>query len=328
MQESFPLAVLILADAWDPHADRVGKILADLHVNTYRLNLDVDSLRQVSFSNDLNQTVFHLPEVSFSSTDIKSVWARRLNVSMSLQEEHVDATRSFQIWRNEWNRHLYWIFDTLTHAYWLNPIQKSGIADNKHIQMRLAIEHGLKIPSTISSNNRDHLIKFAERNEPVALKFISQKTINDEGKFLGLYVNKLMANDLSSFGGAQEQPVVLQQYIEKDFEVRHTVVAGNHFSCKIDSQKSSRASVDWRRYDLGNTPHETIEAPEGIRNSIAALMEKMGIEYAALDFVVDRQGEWWFLELNSNGQYLWIEELTGLAISNSIAMVLANRAGV
>jgi len=321
------LSVLVLADAWDPHADRVIEFLRDLKIKAYRLDLDVDSLRAVTFSNRTEETIVNLPNGAFSTSEIRSVWARRLNVSMSLQEEHFDTSPSFQIWRNEWNRHLYWIFDTLRHAYWLNSIQKGGIADNKHVQMRIAIECGLNVPSTISSNDRHDLFSFAIANEPVALKFISQKTIEDKGKFLGLYVHRLTASDLLDFGGTNEQPIVLQQYVEKSFEVSHTVVSGEHFSCKIDSQKSARTSIDWRRYDLGNTPHEIIVAPVHIMDSVSSMMKKLEIDYAAFDFVVDREGKWWFLELNSNGQWLWIEELTGLAISKSIAMFLASHTG-
>jgi glutathione synthase/RimK-type ligase-like ATP-grasp enzyme len=34
--------------------------------------------------------------------------------------------------------------------------------------------------------------------------------------------------------------------------------------------------------------------------------------------VVDENGNWYFLEVNPSGQWLWIESLTGFEISDSI----------
>jgi hypothetical protein len=43
---------------------------------------------------------------------------------------------------------------------------------------------------------------------------------------------------------------------------------------------------------------------------------------AALDFAVDGAGRWWFLEINPNGQWLWIEHATGLPIAAAVAAAL------
>ena len=37
-------------------------------------------------------------------------------------------------------------------------------------------------------------------------------------------------------------------------------------------------------------------------------MRKLNIKLACFDFVVDPDGNYWFLELNQQGQFLWIEE--------------------
>ncbi|WP_156115420.1 MULTISPECIES: hypothetical protein [Xenorhabdus] len=48
-------------------------------------------------------------------------------------------------------------------------------------------------------------------------------------------------------------------------------------------------------------------------------MSKLNLRYGALDFIVDENNDWWFLEVNSAGQWLWIEDLSGMDISGSIA---------
>ncbi len=47
--------------------------------------------------------------------------------------------------------------------------------------------------------------------------------------------------------------------------------------------------------------------------------------FAALDFIVDPDDQWWFLECNPNGQWAWIEEETGLPISSALADALEGR---
>ena len=52
------------------------------------------------------------------------------------------------------------------------------------------------------------------------------------------------------------------------------------------------------------------------------LVEKLGLCYGAIDMVLTPDGRYVFLEINPNGQYLWIELATGLPISDAICSLL------
>jgi len=43
------------------------------------------------------------------------------------------------------------------------------------------------------------------------------------------------------------------------------------------------------------------------------------LKYGALDFVVTNTNEWYFLEINTMGQFLWIEDLKIFQFSEEIA---------
>jgi len=143
--------------------------------------------------------------------------------------------------------------------------------------------------------------------------------LDSDGKNKGMYVNKVTETDLLEFGEIGENPITLQRYIDKSYEVRYTVVGDDHHVCRIDSQQSSRANIDWRRYDLANTPHSLLDPPNNIKRMVTSMMEDLDLEYGALDFIVSPDEEWVFLEVNSMGQWLWIENLTGTGISRSIS---------
>lgn len=51
-------------------------------------------------------------------------------------------------------------------------------------------------------------------------------------------------------------------------------------------------------------------------------MSALGSRFGVLDFLVTPAGEWYFLEINPNGQWAWIEQETGLPISSAIADAL------
>lgn len=314
--------ILILADAFDTHATVVEGHIQNLGAKSFRFNLDVHSLQNTVMHYSRNDWTIRQGDVEFSASQIRSVWPRRLTMSLTLEQQTEIEESSFRLWRSEWNRCLYGLYAYSRDRYWMNPISKANLSDNKYYQFIEAGSAGFAIPDFISSNDKAALKAFCSEGT-TAIKFMTQDIFKDDsGGFSGIYVNKISVSDLDDFGNDSENPITLQRYIEKDFEVRHTFVAGEHFSCKIESQRSGRANVDWRRYDVANTPHSIVVPPTQITKKIETLMARLGLTYGAFDFIVDKQGCWWYLEVNSAGQWLWIEDLLGLPISRKIAKTL------
>ena len=48
----------------------------------------------------------------------------------------------------------------------------------------------------------------------------------------------------------------------------------------------------------------------------------LGLSYGAVDLVLTPEGRYVFLEINPNGQYLWVEDATGLPISDALCDLL------
>jgi D-alanine-D-alanine ligase-like ATP-grasp enzyme len=65
--------------------------------------------------------------------------------------------------------------------------------------------------------------------------------------------------------------------------------------------------------------------PKGIERKLINLHQKFEIFFGAYDFIVDPKGEYFFLEVNPSGQWLWMEEKLNLTISESVAEALMNR---
>ncbi len=117
-------------------------------------------------------------------------------------------------------------------------------------------------------------------------------------------------------------PVIVQEQIPWRVELRVTVVGDQIFACEIHSQISNHARLDWRRYDTGATPHLVHELPGEIADRCVALTHRLGLRYGAVDLILTPDGRYVFLEINPNGQWLWIENLTGLPISQAVCDLL------
>lgn len=312
--------ILILTDKYDAHADTIINKLKLLNVSYYRFNLDVESLKKsyITFTN--NEWQINTENGIIKSNSIKCVWCRRPFVELTLQETNINDV-DFKIWKNEWNKTLLGLYHTLNNSNirWLNPLRKAYKGENKYLQMSIAADCGFKQPDTIVSNEKDKLYSFINNHKRAIMKLMAQDIYTSEdGEFKGFYTNIISVDDFDDFGVDGENPIVLQEYINKQYEVRYTIVGDKHMVCRIDSQQSEKAKEDWRRYDIPHTPHTSIIPPEDIKKKVTELMRKLELEYGAIDFIVTPNNEWYFLEINCFGQWLWIEQLTDLKISDAI----------
>jgi glutathione synthase/RimK-type ligase-like ATP-grasp enzyme len=105
-------------------------------------------------------------------------------------------------------------------------------------------------------------------------------------------------------------------------EIRVTVVDERVFAAEIHSQVPRPTQHDWRRYDPFSTPVHPHPLPAAEAERCARLLRRLGLRYGAIDLVLTPEGQYVFLELNSNGQYLWVERRTRLPISEAIAELL------
>jgi len=93
---------------------------------------------------------------------------------------------------------------------------------------------------------------------------------------------------------------------------------------RIDSQTHTETTVDWRHPSfIDKLKHTPVDLPIQIIKGCHAMLHSLGLEFGAFDFAVSKTGQCYFLELNPNGQWYWLEDLTGVAISDAIARILA-----
>lgn len=295
------------------------------------LRLDTDQLLQTGgqLSVRLNTgrfgaAILFLDGSSIEMEFIKSVWFRR---PKAVSTAHLSGDLEYrQYVEKEFAAALRGLYTTLEDAFWMNhPLaSRHVIEQNKLLQLQLAARSGLETPQTLVTNNPAELLAFCDRHGgTIAIKALHAAIFREADGVAGLYTHRVSTDYLRTRAASISAcPLMAQEYIPKQIELRITIVGTQVLTCAIHSQDSPKTIDDWRRYDLENVKHEPYELPHDVRLKLLAFMKSCGLKFGAIDMIVTPSGQYVFLEVNPSGQFGWIEELTGLPISSAIAEAL------
>jgi glutathione synthase/RimK-type ligase-like ATP-grasp enzyme len=113
--------------------------------------------------------------------------------------------------------------------------------------------------------------------------------------------------------------------VTKALELRVTVVGDRVFSACIDSQRSEKSRIDWRRDGMGLIDEwGPYELPTEVEERLLMLVRRLGLNYGAADFILTPNGQHVFLEVNPVGEFFWLEKQPGLPLSSAIAQLLVS----
>ena len=261
-------------------------------------------------------------EIDLDSVSV--IWHRRPTLTEPSAQIRDDQLREYAA--RECRVFLSDVWSSLECTWLPGPMAAMTLAAHKFTQLRFAARLGFEIPPTVITNDPDAVLEFRSAHGPRLIsKLPGPALFSLPGGGLNRYTQPVTRRDLGYIDAVRHAPVIVQPYIDKSTEIRATVVGGAVFAAEIHSQNSPRARDDWRRYDLLQTPHRIHELPASIRERCLCLVSSLGLAYGAIDLIHTPDGRYVFLELNPNGQYLWIEELTGLEITDAIVELLCAR---
>lgn len=141
-----------------------------------------------------------------------------------------------------------------------------------------------------------------------------------------LLTRTLDSSDLESIAPVDSTiPVILQPRLHKRCDLRITVVGKTVFPVAIWSQQHAETSVDWRAWDLAKVDltHSKFGLPPRVSDRCLALNKALNLRFSCIDMVLTTDGEFYFLEVNPNGQWAWIEDMVGPPIRDAIIDLLA-----
>ncbi|WP_410505514.1 MvdC/MvdD family ATP grasp protein [Mucilaginibacter sp. E4BP6] len=316
------MSILIITSKIDITSDFVVKSLKLKKLDFYRLNTeDIGRSLQITF--DFNANKFLVFDRQINRTidllEIKSVYFRRPEINDELAGVS-PGERNFV--RSEILFVLEGIYKILRNAFWINTVEAIRNAENKIFQQLLAKQLKLQTPDSLITNVPSYAQNFyLQHDASCIIKPIKSglvEGVNEEGV---IFTNKVEINDDNN-KRISVCPVYLQNLIEKEGDVRITVIGKRLFPALIHSQYSDEARIDWRKSSLP-LKHTILDLPSDIAQKCLDLTNLLNLNFAAIDLILDKNGNFIFLEINPNGQWAWIEKRLNFNISDEITTLLA-----
>ena len=199
---------------------------------------------------------------------------------------------------------------------WVNPPGLDEIAHHKPYQLKVAAQAGLRIPRTVITNDPDVARQFIDDLGPgrtIYKTFVASEEHWRETR-------AIRSEELGLLDRVRLAPVIFQEYVAADADVRVTVVGDRMFAAAITPAPGGY-QLDYRM-DLAGARFEPVDLPAETSKKIGALMRRLGLIYGAVDLRRIPGGEYVFLEVNPAGEWHFVEERTGQPITEAMADLL------
>jgi glutathione synthase/RimK-type ligase-like ATP-grasp enzyme len=311
--------ILILTLTGDVHVPYVTRHLKSRHllVDPYRMIEQCE----LSFMHENGVTV---PVYEGKPlTGIKSVWYRRPYLP-EREDLHIPAVYKDYSY-TALRKHAFDLYGIFPDAFWLADYYTMMKGETKPRQLATAARLGFTVPRTLSTNSSSAAAAFMKETGDVVVKSMATTLPIVNEKVLHFYTTKVPAGKKIDLSGLHMAPAIFQQAIDAAAEFRVTVVGDDVFAAVThDEGMSDQPAIrDWRRAATAGKIHfEAYKLPRKLERQCVALTRALGLRYGAIDLIQDHDGTYWFLEINPNGQWAFIEDDTGQPIGKAIAAML------
>lgn len=301
--------VLILAPASDAHASAIAWALGRNGIAAIRApSLRLSPKARLSVLADAGGVRGTDSRVDL--TKFSAVWHRF--PELPDVEDCAEPDREFAAKQWEYfQKNAFELADGFIDALWVNRPAAAEAADSKWLQLRTAHAVGLRFPEAVAGNDVGEVRRLLKRCGKLIFKqfysymWQSQSTgvVHSSGVVLLDESSDLPDEAIAVCPG------IYQRYIDKAFDVRVTVIGERMFAVSL-RRRDGEAYVDWRPHARDDDMlAEPFAIPDPVERKLRALMQRLGLVTGCIDLVADREGHLYFLEVNQQGQFLFVEHV-------------------
>ncbi|OGG14057.1 hypothetical protein A3D77_00935 [Candidatus Gottesmanbacteria bacterium RIFCSPHIGHO2_02_FULL_39_11] len=315
-------SVVILTNSYDDHAHSLVPEIEKLGGKVYRIDFDRLSTHfSFSFLLNVKKPSFECetPVGSFASKKIDSIWYRRPYDTIFTKDSIDNAINS-----REQDATIRSIADYFP--------KKTLIVDHPNIvrfasqritQLMIAKKMSLRIPDTLTTTSINQANSFYDKHQGnIIVKDIATTYIRLGNEAKSFFTTRV--ENKSDLQLVKNCPTLLQEQIFKKAELRITIIGNKIFPIEFDSKQVKEAQVDFRKgiEKIIKLPHKLVKLPLVIEKKLFKLLKFYGLHFGAIDMAITPEGEYVFFELNPAGQFLWLEDLTGVPLASEMAKFL------
>lgn len=319
--------MLILAEAGDKHADAVAVHLIAGGTGVLRFDIGgfpasgTMSFRLGDRSGSPPAGILADELGSLALEEVRSVWLRpdhRELFGIDPPDSHLAA-----FVRRESQGAFDGLVALLDDAFWVSSPGRLVGAGSKVRQLTVAADLGLTVPRSLVTNDPVAAERFVEECDGDVVVKAFRGVIGPHRQPTIVYTTRLLPDRLADLPLVRNAPCIFQERIPNNGDVRVTVVGRDLFPVKIGFHPQDDTDADWRKVEDAETEYRATDLPTEVQGQCRALLDRLGLAVATIDFVRRPDGEFVFLEVNPQANWLWLEMRTGLPISRTMAAMLA-----
>lgn len=315
-------AVVVLTDRRDAHLPFV-----QAHLDDQLIIIDPRSLleeAELSYEVAADGTTRVLID-DVALADVSGAWFRK--PMMPSPDELPVADEFAPYSASAIAEHYVQLFATFPLARWVSDYYAIRRASNKLHQLAVARRIGLPTLPTLFTSHSERARTFIRSHQRVVSKPISIVHPTVDGQQKVLFTVLVEADDMPDLGNLHLAPSIFQVAPHVECDLRITVVGDQVFPATVVTSGTAEFPrvYDSRvgNYEGGLEIAEAADFPPALARGCVRLVKELGLAFGAIDMIRDHDGAYWFLEINPNGQWAYIENATGQSIGNALAQYLA-----
>ena len=243
---------------------------------------------------------------------LDALWYRRVGLTQHLPEA-ADPAYASHI-HHACEVALRGLLLTEFHGRWVSHPVATQLAENKLVQLRAARQAGWRTPATLVSQVPATIRAFFAAHPGAILKPVSQR-LGAEAAATAVASEELLENDEV----LALAPAIYQECVLCQRHLRICVVGNRCDAALIETQ-----GLDWRM-DL-NVPFSPYRLNDPLQERLRATLFTLGLAMGIFDMKITDENEVVFLEVNPQGQFLFVEGLCGIPLADAVADFLVAQA--
>ncbi|MBK0382464.1 hypothetical protein I5M32_05770 [Pedobacter sp. SD-b] len=311
--------ILIISEPGDYSANCVIEWLKNFECNFLRIDISYEDFKQI----EINISKF-ICEIS-----IKLKKGKLLNLNevsfifyrSGVFKKPLKHYNNSLLPQSSFRLHHNLEYKTLTDFFY-NECSKKSIGYlsssplNKLLQLQVAFEVGLSIPNTKVCSLKSSLHRF-QNGQHLLNKGIQENIIYQSAN--STYFQRVTEIDYHQLS-EQFYSSMFQYQINKKFEVRSFFLDSAFYSIAI-FDCFNPLKTDYRDgYDIQS--YCPFQLPHSIETKLRNLMKKLRLISGSIDLICNEYNEFFFLEVNTQGQYDWVLKYGNYNLHKKIAEFL------
>lgn len=197
------------------------------------------------------------------------------------------------------------------HGAWVSDPWATERAQNKALQLSVASQVGLVVPKTLVSSDPTAIREFVAAHGGRAIA----KTLTG---LLGtsLEAGRVTLDSLDRDAELMVSPTIYQEEVPGTDHLRVMVFGSAVHSARIRSQQ-----LDWRL--AGDMEVEPVDTPDDLAEGVREVTRRLGLRMGVFDVKVRPDGVPVFLEVNPQGQFLFVEGMSDMPLGDAFADFVA-----